>query len=212
MLKAVVRPGPGDRHQLTDLRAGNGAANAALRIEGTRNLVDAAHAAGVADLAQSVGANLPGDEPADEQVSLDVAGPSLGPPRCGSLRSSRCARVPSDRPALRRSLRCGRGTPRTDFARRGASGPPRRNDDVWLRRGWGRSSPRRRRSTGPPRSTCATTTLLRVSIGARLLPTVDAPASVALGGRRGREAPTTLARGAGGHRAMFRRVGFQIEN
>jgi nucleoside-diphosphate-sugar epimerase len=76
VLEAVVRTRPETIiHQLTDLRAGNGAANAALRIEGTRNLVDAAHAAGVARvIAQSVAwAYVPGDEPADEEVPLDVA-------------------------------------------------------------------------------------------------------------------------------------------
>jgi len=76
VLEAVVRTRPDAIiHQLTDLRARNGAANATLRIEGTRNLVDAAHAAGVERvIAQSVAwAYVPGDEPADEQVSLDVA-------------------------------------------------------------------------------------------------------------------------------------------
>src|SRR5580693_10315455 len=34
-------------NQLTDLSAGNSAANAAVRARGTRNLMDAAHAAGV---------------------------------------------------------------------------------------------------------------------------------------------------------------------
>jgi nucleoside-diphosphate-sugar epimerase len=76
VVEAVVRSRPDAIiHQLTDLRAGNGAANATLRIEGTRNLVDAAHAAGVERvIAQSLAwAYVPGDEPADEQVSLDVA-------------------------------------------------------------------------------------------------------------------------------------------
>jgi nucleoside-diphosphate-sugar epimerase len=76
VLEAVVGTRPDAIiHQLTDLRARNGAANATLRIEGTRNLVDAAHAAGVERvIAQSVAwAYVPGDEPADEQVSLDVA-------------------------------------------------------------------------------------------------------------------------------------------
>ena len=76
VLEAVVQTRPDAIiHQLTDLRTGNGAANAALRIDGTRNLVDAAHAADVARvIAQSVAwAYVPGDEPADEQVSLDVA-------------------------------------------------------------------------------------------------------------------------------------------
>jgi nucleoside-diphosphate-sugar epimerase len=61
-------------HQLTDLSASDTAANAALRTEGTRNLVDAARAAGVARMvAQSVAwAYEPGEAPADESVALDV--------------------------------------------------------------------------------------------------------------------------------------------
>jgi nucleoside-diphosphate-sugar epimerase len=61
-------------HQLTDLAGGSSAANAALRAQGTRNLVDAAHAAGVSRMvAQSVAwAYVPGDAPADESVPLDL--------------------------------------------------------------------------------------------------------------------------------------------
>ncbi|HKE78379.1 MAG TPA: NAD(P)-dependent oxidoreductase [Solirubrobacteraceae bacterium] len=61
-------------HQLTDLSASDTAANAALRTEGTRNLVDAARAAGVARIvAQSVAwAYEPGETPADESVALEV--------------------------------------------------------------------------------------------------------------------------------------------
>jgi nucleoside-diphosphate-sugar epimerase len=61
-------------HQLTDLSAGDSAANAALRTEGTRNLVDAARAAGVRRIvAQSVcWVYEPGDAPADESVALDL--------------------------------------------------------------------------------------------------------------------------------------------
>jgi nucleoside-diphosphate-sugar epimerase len=64
-------------HQLTDLRGGAFAANARLRIEGTRNLVDAAHAAGVERIvAQSIAwAYAPGEAPADEHVPLDLEAP-----------------------------------------------------------------------------------------------------------------------------------------
>ncbi|MFF8410835.1 NAD-dependent epimerase/dehydratase family protein [Streptomyces omiyaensis] len=60
-------------HQLTDLGAADGAANDRLRTEGTRNLVDAARAAGVRRIvAQSIGwAYAPGEGPADESVPLD---------------------------------------------------------------------------------------------------------------------------------------------
>ncbi|MFD7961899.1 NAD-dependent epimerase/dehydratase family protein [Streptomyces zaomyceticus] len=60
-------------HQLTDLGAADGAANNRIRVEGTRNLVDAALAAGVGRIvAQSISwAYAPGDGPADESVPLD---------------------------------------------------------------------------------------------------------------------------------------------
>jgi nucleoside-diphosphate-sugar epimerase len=64
-------------HQLTDLAAGDAVANAALRREGTRNLVDAALAAGARRMvAQSVAWFYEaGDEPADETTPLDLAAP-----------------------------------------------------------------------------------------------------------------------------------------
>ena len=61
-------------HQLTDLTAGNSAANAALRTRGTRNLMDAAHAAG-ADrvISQSIAwAYSAGSRPANEGTPLDL--------------------------------------------------------------------------------------------------------------------------------------------
>ena len=63
--------------QLTDLRAGSSAANARMRREGTRNLVDAARAAGVRQfIAQSISwVSAPGDGPADEHVPLDLEAP-----------------------------------------------------------------------------------------------------------------------------------------
>ncbi|HEY4098719.1 MAG TPA: NAD(P)-dependent oxidoreductase [Baekduia sp.] len=61
-------------HELTDLAAGDRTANAAIRVQGTRNLVDAAHAAGVRRIvAQSIAwAYAPGDAPASEDVPLDT--------------------------------------------------------------------------------------------------------------------------------------------
>ncbi|MEV8515414.1 NAD(P)-dependent oxidoreductase [Dactylosporangium sp. NPDC051484] len=62
-------------HQLTDLAGGNPADNARIRREGTRNLVDAAKAAGVRRLVvQSIAwAYAPGDTPATEDTPLDLA-------------------------------------------------------------------------------------------------------------------------------------------
>ena len=59
-------------HQLTDLRDGDRAANAHLRVVGTRNLVRAARSAGVGRVvAQSIAwAYVAGTEPATEEVPL----------------------------------------------------------------------------------------------------------------------------------------------
>jgi nucleoside-diphosphate-sugar epimerase len=76
MRAAVLRARPDAIvNQLTDLRARSGTANATLRREGTRNLVDAAEAAGVRRMvAQSVAwAYVQGDAPAEEHVPLDLA-------------------------------------------------------------------------------------------------------------------------------------------
>lgn len=64
-------------HQLTALGHGDLKANARLRTAGTRNLVDAALAAGVRRMvAQSIAwAYEPGDAPAGEDVPLDLAAP-----------------------------------------------------------------------------------------------------------------------------------------
>jgi nucleoside-diphosphate-sugar epimerase len=61
-------------HQLTDLSERNFSANTRIRQVGTRNLVDAANAAGVQRLiAQSIAwAYAPGEGPADESVPLDI--------------------------------------------------------------------------------------------------------------------------------------------
>lgn len=60
-------------HQMTDLASGTSVSNAALRISGTRSLVDAAHAAGIRRvITQSIArAYAPGDEPAVETTQLD---------------------------------------------------------------------------------------------------------------------------------------------
>lgn len=61
-------------HELTALAGGSSADNAHLRRVGTRNLVDAAKAAGVNRMvAQSISwAYAPGDTPADENTALDL--------------------------------------------------------------------------------------------------------------------------------------------
>ncbi|WP_326837429.1 NAD(P)-dependent oxidoreductase [Amycolatopsis rhabdoformis] len=63
-------------HQLTDLGSGDRVANARVRTVGTRNLVDAAKAAGVRRMiAQSISwAYEPGTTPATEETPLDLAG------------------------------------------------------------------------------------------------------------------------------------------
>lgn len=79
-LHAVVREIQPDviMHQLTDLSARDFAANGRIRQVGTRNLVDAARAAGIEHLiAQSIAwMYAPGDGPADESVPLDFAAPA----------------------------------------------------------------------------------------------------------------------------------------
>jgi len=64
-------------HQLTSLGQMNFKDNARIRIEGTRNLVDAAQAAGVKRMiAQSIAWTYePGDQPANEEDSLDIDAP-----------------------------------------------------------------------------------------------------------------------------------------
>ncbi|MDR0270802.1 NAD(P)-dependent oxidoreductase [Paenibacillus sp.] len=64
-------------HQLTSLSNWNLEENSKIRREGTRHLVDAAHAAGVKRMiAQSIAwAYEPGEGPAKEEVPLDMAAP-----------------------------------------------------------------------------------------------------------------------------------------
>jgi nucleoside-diphosphate-sugar epimerase len=72
-------------HQLTDLAAADLAANAELRVTGTRHLVDAALAAGARRIvAQSIAwAYAGGDGPAGEDTPLDLDAPE---PRATSVR------------------------------------------------------------------------------------------------------------------------------
>ncbi|MFD0695648.1 NAD-dependent epimerase/dehydratase family protein [Paenibacillus sp. GCM10027628] len=65
-------------HQLTSLSVRNFADNARIRIEGTRNLVDAAQSVGVRRMiAQSISwAYVPGDGPATEEEALDLDAPA----------------------------------------------------------------------------------------------------------------------------------------
>ena len=85
-LKAAVIAARPDvvMHQLTDLSSGNFAANSTIRKTGTRNLVDAALAAGARRVvAQSIAwAYEGGDSPAVEGTPLDL-GASM--PRLGSV-------------------------------------------------------------------------------------------------------------------------------
>ncbi|TQF02248.1 NAD(P)-dependent oxidoreductase [Kitasatospora acidiphila] len=75
-------------HQLTALADYDLAANARIRREGTRNLVDAAHAAGVHRIvAQSISwAYQGGDTPADESTPLD---PTTDEPRATTVSALR---------------------------------------------------------------------------------------------------------------------------
>jgi nucleoside-diphosphate-sugar epimerase len=84
---AVLRP-DAIIHQLTDLAEGVGPGNAALRIHGTRNLVDAAKSSGTNRLiAQSIAwVVAPGTTPATETDPLD---PDPTEPRAGAIAAVR---------------------------------------------------------------------------------------------------------------------------
>ncbi|WP_231158292.1 NAD(P)-dependent oxidoreductase [Streptomyces sp. CNZ748] len=75
-------------HQLTALTEADGEMTNRLRQEGTRNLVDAAKSAGAQRIiAQSISwAYVPGEEPADETVPLDIG---ARPPRGGMVEGIR---------------------------------------------------------------------------------------------------------------------------
>ncbi|WP_042378700.1 NAD-dependent epimerase/dehydratase family protein [Streptacidiphilus melanogenes] len=100
-------------HQLTDLSAADGAANSLLRRAGTRNLVDAARAAGVRRIvAQSISwVYVGGDAPADEGEPLDLHSPQ---PRGGMVGAvAELERISAELPhavVLRNGLLYGPGT------------------------------------------------------------------------------------------------------
>jgi nucleoside-diphosphate-sugar epimerase len=110
-------------HQLTDLGARDLAANSRMRILGTRNLVDAALAAGVRRIvAQSIAwAYGPGERPAREDEPLDV---DAAPPRDATIAGvvaleSAAAELP-DAVVLRYGTLYGPGTWYTDGAMAGS--------------------------------------------------------------------------------------------
>ncbi|GLY91931.1 NAD-dependent epimerase/dehydratase family protein [Actinoallomurus iriomotensis] len=76
-------------HQLTDLSRGDTAANARIRVVGTRNLVDAARQAGVPRIvAQSIAwVYEPGERPAAESVPLDLTAPEPRRTSVGGVRA-----------------------------------------------------------------------------------------------------------------------------
>lgn len=78
LIEVVVKASPDVlMHQLTDLSSGSVAANAAIRSQGTANLMQAAQTAGVRRIiAQSIAwAYAPGDDPAVESIPLDLGAP-----------------------------------------------------------------------------------------------------------------------------------------
>jgi nucleoside-diphosphate-sugar epimerase len=80
LIEAVRGEGPDAViHQLTSLGSSDYAANNRIRTEGTRNLVDAALAAGVRRMvAQSYAVYAPGPGLAQESDAFDVVSPALG--------------------------------------------------------------------------------------------------------------------------------------
>jgi|SRR5579884_1237988 len=115
-------------HQLTDLGSQDFQANNRLRIEGTRNLVDAALAAGVRRMiAQSLAfAYAPGDAPAREDDPLDVeASGSRGRMVAGVVALERALAEVPEGVVLRYGILYGPGTwyaadgPEAERARRG---------------------------------------------------------------------------------------------
>ena len=100
-------------HQLTDLSGGTSATNARLRTEGTRDLVDAALAAGVRRIvAQSIAwAYAPGSEPAEEPTALDTCAPEPRRTTIGGIEALESAvREAPEWVVLRYGLLYGAGT------------------------------------------------------------------------------------------------------
>ena len=100
-------------HQLTDLKGGNFRANSEMRITGTRNLVDAALAAGVRRVvAQSIAwAYVPGDSAAleTEHFDIEAEGPR-GQTVAGVLAVERSAAVAPEWVTLRYGMLYGPDT------------------------------------------------------------------------------------------------------
>ncbi|MCX5536546.1 NAD(P)-dependent oxidoreductase [Streptomyces sp. NBC_00006] len=123
-------------HQLTALAAGSSADNARIRVEGTRNLVDAARTAGVGRMiAQSIAwAYQAGDAPAAESTPLDL---TAAEPRATTVRGvqaleSAVAELP-DHVVLRYGTLYGPGTwyaPNALMATRLRAGEVAANDAV----------------------------------------------------------------------------------
>jgi nucleoside-diphosphate-sugar epimerase len=100
-------------HQLTDLSAADGAANSRVRREGTRNLVDAAKAAGVRRIvAQSISwVYVGGGAPATEGEPLDLNAPAPRKDMVGAV--AELERISAELPdavVLRNGLLYGPGT------------------------------------------------------------------------------------------------------
>lgn len=100
-------------NQMTDLAGRDFAANARLRIEGSRNLVDAALATGVRRMiAESIAwMYAPGEGPASEREPLDLDGPPAHARPAGAVHTLESAVV--EMPigvALRYGILYGRGT------------------------------------------------------------------------------------------------------
>ena len=204
VLEAVVRTRPeAIIHQLTDLRAGNGAANATLRIEGTRNLVDAAHAASVGRVIARAwrGPTCPGTNLPTSRCHWTSQRPSLGRRRSGVTALELAVREVPQWIVLATACSTvrGRGTPRTDCVRTRLEQAARRNEDVTSFVHVGDAALAAAQALDWPSgavNVCDDDPAPGIEWVPVFCAAVDAPAPplAALGGRRGREAPTTLAR------------------
>jgi nucleoside-diphosphate-sugar epimerase len=99
-------------HQLTALAEGNSVDNARIRREGTRNLVDAATAAGVRRLVvQSIAwAYEPGDTPATEETPLDLSADGPRAVTVGGVHALETQAAEMDHVVLRYGTFYGPGT------------------------------------------------------------------------------------------------------
>lgn len=137
-LGPAVRQNPPDvvLHMLTDLAAGTSASNAALRSRGSRNLIDAAYAAGTSRVvSESIAwAYAAGRKPADESIPLDLA---AGEPRRTTVRGvdalEQATREAAEWVVLRYGMLYGPGTwyePRGSKAAEARAGRLAIEDDV----------------------------------------------------------------------------------